>query len=199
MCNILYNAGGGVVHVEAGIIARCKKHDKASFIELFKMYERYLYKLCYSYVQSEQDALDLAQEVYIKVFKNISKYDEKMPFHPWFRAVAVNTCLNFKRANRYEPVSLNAKDDDDKAIEEIVASEDDVEAEVLDKELGLLIRENMECLRPKHRMILMLRYYEGLSYEEIAEVLKEPLGTVKTDIYRARNILKEKLRNVLKL
>lgn len=197
MCNILYSAGGGIVHVEAGIIAQCKKYDKASFIELFKMYERYLYRLCYSYVQNEQDALDLTQEVYIKVFKNISKYDEKMPFHPWFRAVAVNTCLNFKRADRYGSVSLNAKDDDGKAIEEITASLDDVEAEVLDKELGQLIRRNMECLKPKYRMVLVLRYYEGLSYEEIAAVLKEPLGTVKTNIYRARNILKEKLRSAV--
>ena len=187
------------MQVEASIIARCKKHDKSAFIELFKMYERYLYKICYSYVQNEQDALDIAQEVYIKVFKNISGFDEKMPFHPWFRAVAVNACLNFKRARRYDSVSLNAKDDDDKAMEEIVAAQNDVEAEFLDKELGRLIRENLECLKPKYRMVLVLRYYEGLSYEEIAVVLKEPLGTVKTDIYRARNILKEKLRNVINL
>ena len=185
------------MHVEASIIIRCKKHDKAAFVELFKMYERYLYKLCYSYVQNEQDALDIAQEVYIKVFNNISRFDVKMPFHPWFRIVAVNTCLNFKRACRYDSISLNARDEEDKALEEIVAAQKDVEAEVLDKELGRLIKENMKCLKPKHRMVLVLRYYEGLSYEEIAAVLKEPLGTVKTDIYRARNILKEKLRNSL--
>ncbi|HYF82333.1 MAG TPA: RNA polymerase sigma factor [Clostridia bacterium] len=185
------------MHVEASIIARCKKHDKAAFVELFKMYERYLFKLCYSYVQNQQDALDITQEVYIKVFKNISKFDEKMPFHPWFRAVTVNTCINFKRVCRYDSVSLNSKDEDDKSLEEVIPAQNDVENEVLDKELGRLIRENLEGLKPKHRMVLVLRYYEGLSYEEISVVLKEPLGTVKTDIYRARNILKEKLRNVL--
>jgi RNA polymerase sigma-70 factor (ECF subfamily) len=185
------------VHVEASIIIRCKKHEKAAFVELFKMYERYLYKLCYSYVQNEQDALDMAQEVYIKVFKNISKFDVKMPFHPWFRTVAVNTCLNFKRTCRYDAVSLDARDEDEKSLEGVIADPKDVEAEVLDKELGRMIRENLECLKPKHRMVLILRYYEGLSYEEIAAVLLEPLGTVKTDIYRARNILKEKLRDVL--
>lgn len=186
------------MHVEASIIVRCKKHDKAAFIELFKMYERYLHKLCYSYVQNEQDALDIAQEVYIKVFKNISKFDEKMPFHPWFRTVAVNTCLNFKRTCRYDTVSLNARDEDDKSIEEVVASQNDVENEVLDKELGRLIRDSLKELKPKHRMVLVLRN-EGLSYEEIAAVLKEPLGTVKTDIYRARNILKEKLMSATSL
>lgn len=187
------------MHIEAGIIARCKKYDKTAFVELFKMYEKYLYKLCYSYVQNEQDALDIAQEVYIKIFKNISSFDAKMPFHPWFRAVAVNTCLNFKRAYRYDSVSLDGRDEDDQALEEVVAAQNDVEAEVLDKELGRLIRENLECLKPKHRMVLVLRYYEGLSYEEIAAVLKVPLGTVKTDIYRARNLLKEKLRESISL
>lgn len=187
------------MYVEAGIIARCKKHDKAAFIELFKMYEKYLYKLCYSYVQNEQDALDLAQEVYIKVFKNISGFDAKLPFHPWFRKVAVNTCLNFKRACRYDSVSINAADENDKALEETIASESNVENEILDMELSRLIKENMECLKPKHRMVMVLRYYEELSYEEIAVLLKEPLGTVKTDIYRAKNILKEKLKNMLEV
>jgi RNA polymerase sigma-70 factor (ECF subfamily) len=185
------------VHVEAGIIARCKKHDKSAFVELFKMYERYLYKLCYNYAQNEQDALDIAQEVYIKVFNNISSFDPKMPFHPWFRKIAVNTCLNFKRTCRYDTISLNAGNEEDKTLEETVASSKDVESEVFDRELGRLIRENLKILRPKHRMVLVLRYFEGLSYEEIAAVLKEPVGTVKTNIHRARNILKEKLTKAM--
>jgi len=185
------------VHVEASIIARCKKYEKAAFFELFKTYERYLYKLCFSYVQNEQDALDLTQEVYIKVFKNISAYDDKMPFHPWFRAVAVNTCINFKRIRRLDSVSLNDSEEDSKALEEVVAAKNDVESEVLDRELGHMIRENLEYLKSKHRMVLVLRYYEGLSYEEIAALLKEPLGTVKTNIHRARSLLKEKLEAAL--
>ncbi|MDD3705959.1 MAG: RNA polymerase sigma factor [Clostridiaceae bacterium] len=185
------------MHVGTGIITRCKKHDKTAFVELFKMYEKYLFKLCYNYVRNEQDALDIAQEVYIKVFNNISKFDITMPFHPWFRTIAVNTCLNFKRIQKYDSVSLNSGNEDDKALEEIIAAPKDVESEVLDNELGQMIRENLEGLKPKHRMVLILRYYEGLSYEEIAAVLREPLGTVKTDIHRARNILKEKLTKVM--
>lgn len=187
------------MYVETGIIARCKKQDKAAFVELFQMYEKYLYRLCYSYVQNEQDALDLAQEVYIKVFKSISTFDSRLPFHPWFRKVAVNTCLNFKRDSRCIPVSLNGAEEGEKALEETIASESNVEDEILDAELGRLIRENLELLKPKHRMVMALRYYEGLSYEEISALLKEPLGTVKTDIYRAKNALKEKLKKVINL
>jgi len=185
------------VYVEAGIITRCKKYDKSAFVELFKIYEKYLYKLCYSYVQNEQDALDIAQEVYIKVFNYISGFDIKMPFHPWFRKIAVNTCLNFKRDCKYDSISLNAGSEEHKGLEETVAAQMDVETEVLNNELGQLIKENIKYLKPKHRMVLVLRYYEGLSYEEISTVLNEPIGSVKTNIYRARNVLKEKLREGL--
>jgi len=179
------------------LLSKCKKHDKNAFIELFKLYEKYLYKLCYNYVQNKEDALDLVQEIYIKVFKSISQYDEKMPFHPWIRKIAVNTCLNFKRSLRSNTVSLSTPVEDDKCLEELVAADYDVESEVLGKDIGRIIKENIDCLSPKHRMVMVLRYYEGLSYEEIASVLNEPLGTVKTNIYRARNILKDKLSEAL--
>lgn len=185
------------MYVEAGIIARCKKHDKAAFVELFQMYEKYLYRLCYSYVQHEQDALDLAQEVYIKVFKNIATFDSKLPFHPWFRKVAVNTCLNFKRAVHFDSVSLNTADEGDKALEETIPAESSVEDEVLDAEMSKLLKENIELLKPKLRMVMVLRYYEGLSYDEISVLLKEPLGTVKTDLYRAKKLLREKLKETI--
>lgn len=184
------------MYADKKLLARCKKHDRTAFVELFKMYEKYLYKLCYSYTQNEQDALDLAQEVYIKVFKNIEKYNDKMPFHPWLRKIAVNTCLNYKRKISSDIISLNSEVSEDKCLEDIIPDVRDCESEVLGRELGRIIKEGIEDLGPKHRMVLILRYYEGLSYEEIASVLNEPLGTVKTNIYRARNMLKEKLCEV---
>lgn len=187
------------MYIDVQLIKRCKKNEKAAYVELFKHYERYLYKLCYSYVQNEQDALDIAQEIYIKVFNNIQRFDEKMPFHPWIRTIAVNTCLNFKRAIKINAVSLNAKDEEDRTLEDVVASSCDVEAEIENNDLGMLIRHNLDSLSPKHRMVIILRYYEGLSYDEISAVLKEPLGTVKTDIYRARNALKDKLKRALSI
>ncbi len=194
---LFYEAGGVGLYIDKQLIVRCKKNEKAAYVELFKHYERYLYKLCYSYVQNEQDALDLSQEIYIKVFRSIQRFDEKMPFHPWLRTIAVNTCLNFKRSNRINAVSLNSRDEDDRSLEDMVASTMDVESEIENNDLGLLIRHKLDTLSPKHRMVIILRYYEGLSYDEIATVLKEPLGTVKTDIYRARNALKDKLKREL--
>ena len=86
------------MYVEAGIITRCKKYDKSAFVELFKIYEKYLYKLCYSYVQNEQDALDIAQEVYIKVFNYISRQHEhhdKQNFKDEFRGLLVKNEIEF--------------------------------------------------------------------------------------------------------
>lgn len=185
------------MYADAKLLARCKKHDRAAFVELFRMYQKYLYKLCYDYVQNEQDAMDITQEIFIKVFKNISKYDEKLPFHPWLRTIAINTCINFKRSIKNNVVLLSSVVDNEKSFEEVIACDKDVESEVFNRDLGMKIREIIEGLDAKYRMILVLRYYEGLSYEEISSVLKIPLGTVKTNIYRARNILKEKLKENL--
>jgi RNA polymerase sigma-70 factor (ECF subfamily) len=187
------------MYADAKLLARCKKHDRTAFVELFRLYQKYLYKLCYDYVQNEQDAMDITQEIYIKVFKNISKYDEKLPFHPWLRKIAVNTCINFKRSMKKNVVSMSSNVDNENYLEEVIASGMDVESEVFNRDLGRKIRENIEGLDSKYRMILVLRYYEGLSYEEISSVLKIPLGTVKTNIYRARNLLKEKLKENLEV
>ncbi|MBW9158060.1 RNA polymerase sigma factor [Clostridium sp. FP2] len=62
-------------------------------MEFFKIYERYLYSICHSYTQNEQDSLDIVQETYIKIFKNISRFDETMPFRPWIPRIAVNTTM----------------------------------------------------------------------------------------------------------
>ena len=176
------------------LIIKCKKNDKNAFMELYKHYEKYLYKLCFSYVQNEQDALDISQEVYIKVFSNIKRFDEKYPFHPWFRRIAVNTCINFKRAEKNNTISLQTRiDEEDRTLEDVIAAEEDIESNIEKLEMSRLIKRNLGILSPKQRMVVILRYFEDLSYDEIAEMLKIPLGTVKTDLFRARNILKNKL------
>ncbi len=190
---------GDSLNVSIETIKKCKKNDKNAFMELFKQYERYLYKLCYSYVQNEQDALDIVQEVYIKVFKNIARFDLNMPFHPWIRRIAVNTCINHRRTIKYEAISMNSSDDEHQALEEQIAADTDVEQQIESIDLERIIKMHIDTLAPKHRMVMILRYYEDMSYEEIAEMLELPLGTVKTNLYRARNILKEKLADVVQV
>lgn len=179
------------MNIDKSILQKCKKNDKNAFAELFKFYQNYLFKLCYSYVQNEQEALDLMQEIYIKLYKNMDKYDEKYPFHPWIRRIAVNTCINEKRKNVPNVVPLNSGDDEF-ALEDQLAAEEDTEREVERMDMARILKEHINCLPEKQRMVIVLRYYEDLSYEEIAELLNIPLGTVKTDLYRAKNALKDR-------
>lgn len=186
------------MNIDKSILQRCKKNDKNAFAELFKFYQNYLYKICYSYVHNEQQALDLMQEVFIKLYKNINKYDEQYPFHPWIRRITVNTCINEKR--KQSPILVPLSTDDDKMdVEEQLAAEQDIEQEVERNDMARIIREHIDCLQEKQRMVIILRYYEDLSYEEIAELLHMPLGTVKTDLYRAKNALKDRLYKVVRM
>lgn len=185
--------------IDKNLIVKCKKYDKHSFMELFQLYEKYLYCLCYSYTQNQQDALDLVQEIYIKVFNNIKSFDDSLPFHPWIRKISVNTCLNFRRTIKYNLVSLNQNINEDITLEDILGSEDDVEYEIINLEIKDIIKSNLKEMPEKYRIVITLRYYENLGYKEIAKLLDKPLGTVKTELYRAKAILKNKLKDIMEV
>lgn len=194
---IIVSKGGSSVNIDKSILKRCKQNEKDAFAELFKFYQNYLFKLCFSYVHNEQEALDMLQEIYIKLYRNISKYDDKYPFHPWIRRVAVNTCLNEKRKNTLSCIPLD--NGNDISLEEQLASVDDTEQEIEKHEMTLIVKKHIDSLPEKQRMVVILRYYEDLSYEEISELMKIPLGTVKTDLYRAKNALKDRLYQTVNL
>ena len=181
--------------IEKRLISRCKNYDKPSFVELFKIYQRYLYSLCYSYTQNEQDSLDLVQEIYIKVFKNIPSFDESMPFRPWLRRISVNACLNFKRNIKSNVISLNYEFANELSLEDTIVSDYNLEAEVEKKELKRIIKAGLKNLPDNYRMVIALRYFDDLSYLEISELLNRPLGTIKTELYRAKAILKKELES----
>lgn len=185
-----------MIDVDKKLIVRCKRHEKSALTELFRKYEKYLYKICYTYSQNQQDALDLIQEIYIKVFNNIDKFNEDMPFHPWVRKLAVNICLNFRRTKKNNVISLNESYNEDSSVEDNIASDFNVEEEIERVDVRKVIIENIKSLPEKYRLIIILRYYEDLSYNEISELLAKPLGTVKIELYRAKAILKKQLENI---
>lgn len=187
------------LEIDMAIIKKCKKNDKASLVYLFHQYEKYLYHIGYSYTQNEQDALDLVQEIYIKVFNNLSRFDEKYPFHPWIRRIAVNTCLNFKRDKKSNVISLNYEIDEDITLGDKIASDEDIENDIISLDVKEILMKHVKELPEQYRLIITLRYYEDLSYNEIAALLGKPLGTVKTDLYRAKALLKKKLEGTLEV
>lgn len=185
------------MEVDKKLILKCKEYDKYSFMELYKMYKKYLYSLCFSYVQNPQDALDLVQEIYIKIFKNIKAFDINMPFHPWLRKISVNTCLNFTRTIKNNVISMNTalNDNDEISLGDTLVADENVVDDVVCNETKDIIKKYLKELPEEYRIILILRYYEDLSYDEISKLIGKPLGTVKTQIYRAKSQLRKKFKN----
>jgi RNA polymerase sigma-70 factor (ECF subfamily) len=120
-----------------------------------------------------------------------------MPFHPWIRKLSVNVCLNFKRTIKSNIISLNAETFENSSLEDSIASSFNLEKEVENLDFKKILKEHLKNLPENYRLVIILRYYEDLSYNEISELIEKPLGTVKTELYRAKAMLKKRLENIL--
>jgi RNA polymerase sigma-70 factor (ECF subfamily) len=170
----------------AALIRRCKNNDENAYNQLLSLYEGYLYRLCFNYTRNKEEALDMIQEVYIKVFRSLHYFDETRPFLPWLKKIAINTLINNSRKNRIDETPLQSESflQDNTNTEDLVVSND----------TRNIINNLIAELPESYRLALTLRYYENLNYEEIASELEQPLGTVKNSVHRARNILRKKMQ-----
>lgn len=177
--------------ISINLIRRCKAREQEAFSLLFSRHESLLYRLCYSYLRNKEDALDVMQEIYFKVFKNIDSFDEERSFLPWLKKIAVHSCLNYQRdRGKRQHLSLDFEDETGGTFYEKVVSEENVEDEVINLSMQEAIRTGLDLLPPAPRLIFTLRYLEEMSCQEIALTLEQPLGTVKNSLFRARNLLK---------
>lgn len=128
----------------------------------------------------------MMQEVYIKVFRGIKSFDESRPILPWLKKITINTLINHNRKNRLDETALHQ--------DLYLADATDIEEQVIGFDTSNIINELIAELPETYRLALTLRYHENLSYDEIAAALEQPLGTVKSNIYRARNILRQRMQ-----
>lgn len=177
--------------ISINLIRRCKAREPEAFSLLFSKHDRYLYRLCCSYLGNKEDTLDIMQEIYLRVFKNIDSFDEERDFLPWLRKIAVHVCLNYKRdMGKRRHLSLDCEAENWGSFYQGLTAVADVEEAVVRLTVKEAIRAAMDRLPPAPRLILVLRYQEGMSCREIAAILDQPLGTVKSNLFRARNLLK---------
>lgn len=176
---------------ERGAIARAKRGDKAAFGALVRLHQRRAYAVAYGIVGNRDDAVDLAQDAFVRAFQAMGRFDTNLPFFPWLHRIVRNTCLNhLKRRNRRGETSLDALMDggydphSDGGTPADAAHAADQRAE---------IRAAMARLTPQQQEILRLRHLVELSYTEIAETLKIPVGTVMSRLHGARKALKAAL------
>lgn len=179
-------------------IRQVKKGDQAAFEEVVAFFQNKIYQHCYRMLGNAHEAEDIAQEAFIRAYVNIHSYDERRKFSTWLYRIATNLTIDRIRKRKpdyYLDAEVQGTDGLD-MYSQLAAKERLPEEEVQNMELQTIIEREIASLPPKYRGIIMLRYLEEFSLQEISEILDIPLGTVKTRIHRGREALRKKLRHV---
>jgi RNA polymerase sigma-70 factor (ECF subfamily) len=184
------------------IVALARAGEEAAYRELIRRYERPLFSLLFRMVRDRELAEDLAQETFVKALNAIESYRPEFKFSSWIFKIANNAAIDHLRRRELDTLSLEGSPQAEtpEAIEatalQIGGRQESPLAEVEARELGSQIEAAIAQLRPEYRSCILLRHVEGRAYEEIAEILSLPLGTVKTYIHRARNELRQALAHL---
>lgn len=180
---------------ELELVKRCQRGDLSAFDQLMVLYEKKVYSLCFRMSGNADDAADLAQEIFLKVFRALPSFKGQSSFSTWLFRIATNTCLDQKRrlAGKPQVSSLDKPLATEEGELEITlpGNEPDPQDLAVQSELQQEIQQLLGKLPKDMRIALVLRDLEGYSYEEIAELLNISLGTVKSRINRARSRLRD--------
>jgi len=172
--------------------------DQKAYAELLNNYRDSLYFMLLKMTNNQVDADDLTIEAFGKAFKNLDQYSPEYAFSTWLFKIAANNCIDFMRRHRrinYVTVTNHDESDSSNYPSNIPSLNLSPEERVIEKQKVNLMHEVVEKLKPHYRLIVELRYFKELSYEEIAVQLDLPLGTVKGQLFRAREFLYQILKN----
>ncbi len=189
--------GNALAHAtDQEVVLEARLGRERAYRELIRRYERPVFALIYRMVRNREQAEDLSQETFVKVLNAIDSYRPEYKFSSWVFKIANNAAIDHLRRRELNTLSLDGSPHaaTPEAIEATALQISDHNESPLDeveaKELGGEIEEVIARLRPEYRTCILLRHVDGRSYEEIAEILDLPLGTIKTYIHRARNELR---------
>lgn len=173
--------------------------DQKAYAKLMSKYRDSIYFMVLKMVHNRDDAEDLTIEAFGKAFKNIEKYSPDFAFSTWLYKIATNNAIDYIRKKRLQTLSIDETrgDEEDGATfaSSIQSKGLDPEEEYIRQQRLKLMREVTEKLNDKYRILIELRYFSEYSYEEIAEELQLPLGTVKAQLFRAKELLYNILKN----
>lgn len=181
------------------VLLAVEKGDQRAYAELMGRYKESVYFMLLKMVNNKDDADDLTIEAFGKAFNRLSQYTPNFAFSTWLFKIATNNCIDFIRKKKNNAtISINKPFENDEGGEVTI----DIKAPILDpeenfikKQKNILMRDVVEKLKPKYRTLVEMRYFDELSYEEISEKLDLPLGTVKAQLFRARDLLYNILKN----
>ncbi|WP_423146348.1 RNA polymerase sigma factor [Rubrolithibacter danxiaensis] len=173
------------------LVIRAKDGDQKAYAELMQRYKDSIYYMALKMVNNKDDAMDLTVETFGKAFENIERYKPDFAFSTWLFRIATNNCIDFIRKKKLHLVSIHSvvdEEGDDRPLQ-IKADTLNPEEHSIKKQQSEQLRFLVDKLPQRYKTLIILRYYEELSYEEIATQLDLPLGTVKAQLFRARDFL----------
>ncbi len=180
--------------------AALDKGDQFAYAELMKNYRDTLYFMMLKMTNNPQDADDLTIEAFGKAFRNLRKYTPEFAFSTWLFKIASNNCIDFMRKQKMgSTLSISQStgtEESESIVEFLPASAPDPEETYIKEQKAQTLHEVVAKLKPHYRQLIEMRYFNELSYEEIAQEMNIPLGTVKAQLFRAREFLYHLLKNI---
>jgi len=179
------------------LIEQCLKGQQSSFSELIDEYKNMVFSLSYKMTNSLEDAEDISQEVFIRVYKSLYNFNPNYKFSTWLYQITLNICRDRFRKGKIPSVSLDTplNKDDQKDLRSIIPdNQNNPEDIIMGVEQTNFINDLITSLPLKYREVIILRHLKDLSYDEMSKILNISLGSVKTRLFRARELLKNKLK-----
>lgn len=187
------NESNRIEDTDNDLLAEIRRGNQKAFARLVSMHEKNVYRICYRFFADENEASDAVQEVFIKVFRAIGRFEGRSSLKTWIYRIAANTCITLADKKKREKEGL---------LQSMLQwwssyTQESPEEAVIDREIQLLnqqiVNEKVAKLPESYRMPVILKDIEGLPLEKISEILEIPIGTVKSRINRGRRLLQESL------
>ena len=201
MANKMPHANLSTDAEEAALLGRARDGDRAAFGQVVECHRERLFRAALLIVRDAEDARDLTQEAFIRAFRHLSRFDTQRPFYPWLYRILRNLCHDHVDKNRRRPTASL-----DHLLEEapgLAAAErdatrhappTDVRDQIQAQQMSRLLHAALEDLKPEFREIIFMQHFQEMSYQEIADALEIPIGTVMSRLFHARKKLAELLK-----
>ena len=176
------------------LVAASKNGDQEAFAQLVQRYQRLVFNLVYRMLQQYEETTEITQETFLAAWQGLPSFRGDARFSTWLYRIAYNCSLKqleLRKRDRALHIALEAE----KTLEN-TNDEQRENAELDARDRQILVQEHLSHLPAKYRIVLILRHLQGMTYEEMAEILTMPIGTIKTHLFRARNLLKERLQSL---
>lgn len=184
---------------DAQLVRRVQKGEKWAFDLLVLKYQHRIVNLVMRYVRDQDQALDITQEAFLKAYRALPRFRGESAFYTWLYRIAVNTAKNYLAAQRRRPmdIELDMQDPEQYELHAKLRETDTPEGITLSQELNETVQRAIQALPEDLRTAIILRELDGMTYEEIAQTMECPVGTVRSRIFRARDAIGKKIGNLI--